>query len=250
MKLRKNEKKILKALSVYRTPVPQDALLFNDIQYESLEKLELRSLLIQTISGEYYLHDLIKENIFVQLSPNERKKYHLISAVFLGDSDDEISKRECIYHYLKGGEFEKAFDQIVENADELIQKGYCESLKMIIEEIPKNKIPKHHVGQILFNKGKIFTLLGDWDNAVRVFNHCIDEEKEDSKTKMKACCGIGYIMVERGEWDKAIEIYKECLGICDLNKDFVNLTRLSFFGFNLIFTFHLSFGFCFFPIYF
>lgn len=218
-KLKRKEKSVLKALSVYRSPVSQEALLFGNIEFENLENLMRKSLLNQTISGDYTMHELIKENIYSQLSSKEKKNYHIVAGKFYERVKDDISIRESMYHYLKAGKFEKIFKLLVEYGEVLIKKGHCENLKTIIDEILKKNVPKNYLSKILLINGKVKNLLGEWDDAINYFNSCILEELKNTKTKSKAYREIGFILTERGEWDLALENYKNSLKISEIIDD-------------------------------
>lgn len=220
MKLKSDEKKLLKALSVYRNPISQEALMYEEkIKYEPLENLVKKSLLNQNLKNEYSMHDVVQEFIYSQLGPIERKKYHTLAAEFYEKIDDDFSLRESMYHYLKTGKFVNVSELLVENGEDLIKKGHCENLNIILEELKEKDVPKQFLAKILLIKAKIKTLLGEWDDALTLFIRVIDEEIEASKIQSEAYRGIGYIWTERGEWDKALENYKNSSKISEILDD-------------------------------
>ena len=219
-KLKRDEKKLLKALSVYRNPISHKALLFEEtIKYKTLENLVEKSILKETISDKYTIHDLIRDFIYDQLGPIERKKYHTLAAEFYANIDDDFSLRESMYHYLKAEKFGIVSELLVKNGEILIKKGYCENLNMIFEEFKIKNIPKKYFANILLIKSKNKTLLGEWDAALNLFKLCVDIEKEPSKIQSEAYQGIGYIWTERGEWKRAIESYDNSLKISEIIED-------------------------------
>ncbi|MEW5760925.1 MAG: tetratricopeptide repeat protein [Candidatus Thermoplasmatota archaeon] len=214
LKLDGEEKRALSLASTFRHPFPIRALFADDIDYEVIEKLVDKSLMLRTAeSDKYYLHDILREFFYNRLTPKKKIMYHTMAAEFYKQQQGEGAIIEAIYHFLEAKKQEDAAELVIKKGEALIKLGFVKELEQLIAQISMPTISLEHQIEILYITTLIKWYLGDWDSAIAESNKSIEIcKKIDNKYfEAKSYCKIGEILVGRAKYDDAVEYLKKAL---------------------------------------
>lgn len=212
-RLSKGEKKLLGMASVFRYPMkPEIFLVDEDVDYDVLEELTEKSL-IHRSGNACELHELLKEFFYARLRPKSRARYHLNATNYYEREEGPLAHIESIYHLAKANEFVNASKKAVEEGIDLITKGYQEELLKLLQSFKEKNIGKDYWARILFLKGEILTMLGDWKSAQGCHTEAlrISKELNNKEGLAQGFYELGVMHYRRGEWDKALERYQKAL---------------------------------------
>lgn len=171
-KLSPEEKDLLKAISIYRGPIHYDAIFLEDtFEYDTLDKLITKTLLVEVKSNVYELHDMISDFFYSRLSPKKRQEYHRKAAKYYQDLDDELSFVETAYHLIQSNYQDEAAKLIIHHAPTVIGKGYHEEIMNIVMSFDHN-LKTEHLSEIYKIKGQILDIWGEWDNIFEYYYQC------------------------------------------------------------------------------
>jgi tetratricopeptide (TPR) repeat protein/DNA-binding MarR family transcriptional regulator len=216
--LDENERKILGIISTYRIPVPEDCLTTNDdIDFEKLYVLIQKSIVKKDARDRYFVHDIIKDVFYNRLSPSMRKKHHLFAARWFVNSDKPMDFIEAIYHYLQGGEHEKASQFAIDSSTFILDGGYAAEFLSILETFDEKLVDTRVWPEVLLLKGKAYSMSGEWKMALDYFTRSTDIASTigDKQLEVKAICETGYMLEEQNELEKALDYFKKCLEISE-----------------------------------
>lgn len=201
-----DEKRALQYASIFRYPINEDALL-RMVAYDSILALYRKGLILRS-SNMIEVHDIIKDFMKSRLG-SKAKNLHKISADYFAEKKDEKSTIECIYHRIMAEEIESGVKIIIENSEKLMASGYHQELLKLIEMIEAFQIPELKKLDVYFIKGKIFDIIGRWEDAIKCLNEC--RSRADKKKKVECMWHIGWLLQRMNKWDDAEKIFKECL---------------------------------------
>jgi ATP/maltotriose-dependent transcriptional regulator MalT len=233
--LTEQQKKILDLISVYRYPISADALLSESgIDHDSIDAL-ISKCLIQVSATGYELHELIKNFFYRRLNHKLKAKYHNAAAEYYKSiiKDEYVQSPtsaaiEGQYHYIRCGNFNYASDLTVKHGDELISKGFTDELGLIINDLDPVKIPENIWAKVLIHKGHIFTVNGNWDDAMDCYQKSLKlcEKLGDAQGLVRAYNGSGVIFFHKGNWQKAMELYEKGLEFAEIENDYYNSSKI------------------------
>jgi tetratricopeptide (TPR) repeat protein len=216
------EKQILRQASIYRYPVPADALLLLPEQdYENIRHLRMNALVNETADGKFQVHDLFKRIMIEQLSSHQMNDVHRNAGDFYMTTDLERSTVEAIYHYLHADLWMKAKDLFLDQGRELIYRGYgkelLEYLDLLIEG--PGELPEKEIADLITIHAEIDTVLGDWVEAEQRLNSALERYKglKDTEGMAMVLKDLGGIKLRKGAhadavelFGKSLDLYREC----------------------------------------
>ncbi|MEW5760943.1 MAG: tetratricopeptide repeat protein [Candidatus Thermoplasmatota archaeon] len=217
-KLPEDEKHLLEIQSVYGYPVPPRAILIDEqATHATLDRLVSKALIHETPYGTYAPHDIVKEFFYSRISKPLRESYHLKAAeYYLTESGD----RACIeaqFHFLMANEYERAWKLVKEYDEGLIERGYLEELLPILEKFTHENIGINNTYAFVFTlllRGNIFSILGEWERAMKYYNSCLELCEKSSKLELRKLLANTYICIgnvkkEKSDWKEAIRFFEK-----------------------------------------
>ncbi len=170
-KLDGEARKLLSYMSVFRHPVSAEALVYEDtISYDVLDAVQKMNLIIEVNGGKYELHDVIREYFYSRLSTQQKKAYHAIAARYYLESkssaDAIADVLEVIYHMINSDEYRTAANIAAEQGNKLMNAGLNEELLALVLKIELSQLPPSEASDILSLKGSIYSVWGEWDEAI------------------------------------------------------------------------------------
>lgn len=204
------EKKVLRMASVFRYPVPAEALFWDaDITYDVLEGLLARSLLRQSPAGMFDIHDFLRDFFYSRMTPRERATMHGEAARFFNGADAVRPRLELIHHLLKAGQHAGAAEAMALHGTGLLAAGCVEELRMELEELDAKALGPHARNDITFLKGRAADIVGDWDKALQFYGQALEPGEEGRRAEIYY--HIGWLQQKRNLWKEAAASFRKCL---------------------------------------
>ena len=218
------ERKLLRMASVYRYPVPAEALFWDEeLTYDVLSGLVARSLLREPAGGKFDIHDFLREFFYSRMTPRERAALHREAARFYSRADGSRSRLELIHHLLKAGDHARAAESVIQNGEALLSAGCVEELKEAMELLDPGAMGAGARGELTLLKARSSDILGDWDLALELYAKALSSGEEGRKAE--SYYRIGWIQQKRNLWREAAESFRRCLSISKARADPRGLAR-------------------------
>jgi tetratricopeptide (TPR) repeat protein len=218
--LKEDERNVLSMISIFRHPVPEEALnIYEDFDYGKLYDLSMNSLVKTDSNERFFLHDLIKQFYYKRLQSSKRKAYHLRAAKWYETKGAPIHQIEALYHYMESGNYLNAFSLVEKNHKTIIENGFAQELLIHLERFHEMKMDALDWAQILLIKGKASNIIGEWRKSLLYFSQINDIAHMYGNTefKVKALYGSGQILEEQNQFEGAMNSFENCLKISDMN---------------------------------
>ena len=232
-KLSSEENELLKAIATFRGPIYSDAIfLEDDFEFEVIDKLMEKSLLIEVQDDEYELHDIIREFFYSRLSPKKRIEYHRKAAKYYQQHDDELAFVETAYHLIQSNNQDEAAKLIIDNAPTVINKGFHEDIMNIVTSFDHN-LKTEYLAEIYKIKGQILDIWGEWDNIFEYYYQCytlnnyLNEYIKFNLDREKLHETVGYMSWKDQEVDTALKNLKSSLKVVQEVEDQMGLNEIN-----------------------
>jgi tetratricopeptide (TPR) repeat protein len=217
--LEKEERKLLKYLSVFRFPVDRGALR----SYQpALFRLLKKSILKQSEDGSIILHDILKDAFYRQLSEAELKKFHSKAAEHYLESLQTSSLMEALHHLIHAGRADSAAEIIVLKAEKLLKGGNMESLARILTILLSKdiRITAGEKALLLYTQGTALAFIGEVDSALENFYRSIEfVTDKNNPVWAKNRIGIAKIMLNQNKYENSEALFREVLEWVIKNKN-------------------------------
>jgi len=218
-KLSAEQKRLLSALSIYREPVPLDALAEQNLDTDELDSLVEQGLARQVETEIYDVHDLIREFLLRSLDEEMKVNSHSKCVDWYSKAKQTPGFTiELIYHLISSNANDEAAKIIVEDGRGLVALGHMELLGLI-GKIELSEITLESKTSINQLQGEIMALLGRFEDAKEVFT-----EAQNGALKMKnipiqaeVLSALADIALKQGELENALSMHHEAL------KNFIEL---------------------------
>ncbi len=208
-------------------PVAQKPRLeVGEISYEIIDQLIDKSLL-QVSGGLYDVHDLIGQFFYDRLTPSLKRRYHENAAGYYLEEKGYRNYIESQYHTFNAGEHETAAKELISHGKMLINNGYAEELKTVLEIVVSKGmgISIEQRIDILSMLGSIYELIGEYEKGMNSYKSALelcDNQLLIVDINMK----IGNLFVKKGDLDDALGYYYLGLGGTGENKRLIETGKL------------------------
>jgi tetratricopeptide (TPR) repeat protein len=218
------ERKLLRMASVFRYPVPADALFYDpELNYDILQALVARSLLRETAASGYDIHDFVREHFYLRMTPFERADLHRQAARFYSKSHDSRGVLELVHHSLKAGEHAAAARAILAHGEELLADGCAGELRTDLDMLDRSALSPADGAEALFTMGRADDIIGNWDRALEQYNQALPSLPAGRRAE--AHYHIGWIQQKRNLWEGAAQSFRKCLEIAQGDGDGRGIAR-------------------------
>lgn len=218
------ERKLLRMASVYRYPVPADALFHDpELNFDVLQALVGRSLLRETAASRYDIHDFVRDFFYTRMTPLERAELHRQAAGFFVQAQDPRGRLEFIHHSIKAGLHAQAGKSAALHGEELLAAGCAEELRRSIEKLDLGALGGPVAAEVMFLKGRTSDIVGDWDRALELYSEALSSLGEERRAEVHY--HIGWIQQKRNMWEGAAQSFRKCLEISQARGDQRGLAR-------------------------
>ena len=218
------EKKLLRMASVFRYPVPAEALFWDEeLTYDVLECLVARSLLRESPGGRFDIHDFLRDFFYSRMTPRERAAMHGEAARFYNGVEMVRPRLELIHHLLKAGSHAGAAEAMALHGEGLLAAGCVEELRMELAQLDAKVLGPRAQNDITFLKGRAGDIVGDWDKALEFYGRALASGEEGRRAEINY--HIGWIQQKRNQWKEAAASFRRCLAISRSRHDITGIAR-------------------------
>jgi len=228
------EQRLLKAISIFRAPVDEEAI--GEILIE--ENMENVDRLLDTLVhkyavqesdyGEKYLHSLLGEFCYDRLRTDApfRTRLHKNAGRYYYGEEDYL---EAAHHYFEAREYQKSAEIIIDNLEQLIYAGQSSAIMGQLGKLSPQLVDTETWASVCIAIGDACMIAGEYDAAIQSYQAVLEVEplllsrREVADVQRKI--GEGYD--RKGQYDQALEHYHE--GIQILGAD-VSVEMASIYG--------------------
>ena len=226
-KLSGEQKRLLGALSIFREPIPLDAITEQGLKVDELDSLVESGLARQADSDTYDVHDLIREFLLQSLDGQAKEELHnkAVSWYEKQSSGSQIAL-ELIYHLISSSRHEDATAIIVEQGRDLIKEGHIELLGLL-ESIDTTSVGAESACRIDRLRGEVLALLGRFDEAEDAFNQAKPPAEAAGLNDVIAdiMSNLADIALKRGDSDSSLNMHRKALELFISMKDALGAAR-------------------------
>jgi len=220
------QRQLLDVLSIYRYPVPIEAITVHNVSMERQDRRKLGDLsLLECIDVEdknlYYVHRLTALYLLEQMKAVERKRYHKKAAGYFEALRTEEGKKyldndiEARWHYIQAGEWNKAAQISFSLEDFLSLRGYPQWAMELLKELEIKKLSDENQYITNGKLGSLYMDFGEYENALSHYNKSLEisEKEDDSRGIATNLHNIGIIYQYKGDYDAALIHYQKSMEI-------------------------------------
>jgi tetratricopeptide (TPR) repeat protein len=214
------EQRLLKAISIFRAPVDEEAI--GEVLIEEgmenvdrlLDALVHKYAIQESDYGEKYLHSLLGEFCYDRLRTDAsfRTRLHGNAGRYYHDQEDYL---EAAHHYFEAREYQKSAEAIIDNSEQLIYAGQSSAIVRQLRKLDPQLLDAETWASVCMARGKACMIAGEYDGAIESYQtflevkpHLLSPRKvADVHRKI----GEGYD--RKGQYDQALKHYHEGIQI-------------------------------------
>ncbi|MCB0189710.1 MAG: hypothetical protein KDE31_35810, partial [Caldilineaceae bacterium] len=162
------ERQLLQALAVFRTPAPADAWHFliaptsdasqDDTPTVIVERLQALQLVYGDQSGGIALLPILRETLYEEMAVEVRESYHIAAALIYATRGDYT---EAAYHFCRGDQPDRAIEIWYPERQGEIKRGQAGAALAIVEQISANRLKRPQPKQLALVRAELYGLLGE-----------------------------------------------------------------------------------------
>lgn len=223
MSLTPDERSMLELLSVYRHPVPVEAIV--DREVTAFIGLKDKALVIEQESG-VWTHDVLREFFISRLGAGSRATLHRRAARYCEGREGADWMLESLHHHIQAGDIVSA-RRVATAAFEDLSFEFPQETLEYLELINAEPAPVAESVGTLFHMGQLSEMLGDDASAARHYESCLDllQEAEDSEERAQVLESLGKLKTRVEQWAESFEAHEKALGIYENAGDVGGQTR-------------------------
>lgn len=220
------QRKIIDILSIFRIPVPREALPPFDLGLKHDDRRKLTNLsLLERRQEEnetlYYIHRLTARHLLTQLEQTTLANYHQTAAAYFAAIRNEEGAAylendiEARWHYLQAGMWNEGASITFDLEDYLSLHGYPQRAMELLQELDLPKL-NDEIQAIFYNRsGILHQHFGQYDQAIENFKKSLKIAKQIKNDEGTAANlhQIGMIHEDKGRYDDALTNYRQSLEI-------------------------------------
>ena len=213
-RLSSEEKTILGAISVFREPIPEEALP-ELTSAEAIDGLIERGLARRANQDELDVHDLVREFSTRSMDDQIKKDLHRRASEWYARSSMTTEDRiEHLHHLNLAGDWDGFSNVLTTHGPELVRGGHTELLG-ILRSIEHDGLDPSVECMVHELSGEILLIQGVWNEAEKQFDLAasIARRIKDPKAMSRILSSQADLGVKRGALDDALEMLRQALGI-------------------------------------
>jgi tetratricopeptide (TPR) repeat protein len=214
VKLSAPEKAVLGCISVFKIPVPSDAIRIPQATAESFDKLVKVGLVKLTTQNEYVAPDIVIEATYRSLKLDERKSYHSVAARYHKSFKTDESMAAAIRHMLSAEELPEALEVAADNAKTLIRVGRGNLLEEAVKSAKGVELPPNAVAAECRVRSELALASGEWRMAQIYLEKALAAVKGDFKQEGRILAAQAHALREQTLLDDALKKYGDAEKLC------------------------------------
>ncbi len=204
-RLNREEQQLLQALSVFRSPTPQDAW---SVSAKTLSWLQQLHLIQWDNQGSIALIPSWQELVYSDLPPELREQRHMDAAAIRLVRGEYTA---AAYHYYQAGKYREAIRSWFPHSKQEIARGQTDAALAIFQQISLNRLNKKDSKALAIIRAELKQLTGDLHGGLEDIES--QDWSLDSELTVRARSLHGHFLYNLGYPDKAIETYAEGLSL-------------------------------------
>ena len=211
------ERVALEMLSVFRHPVPVDALPETDL--ETVSSLKQKALVFEQEEG-IATHDLIKEFLIGHLDAQKKQRYHGLAGAYCELNPEVEWKLETLFHFVEAGDLESSRRVAIAYASELA-KDFPEESLALISKVPLKEGAHKENAEILFIRGQLHDELGKEQAALADFEQSIALLGKEAATEKRALVieTMAKLQGRVQKWSESLKGHEDALRLYERSND-------------------------------
>lgn len=209
------EKRVLGAISVFREPMPLQAISGVDAETDLLDDLVEKGLARQADSDNYDVHDLVREFLTRSMEDSLSQILHANAVEWYRTRRETPSQSiEYIHHLHMSGDTEGLAAALSEEGHALVNSGHIELLGILRSLDVSNFGPRTSF-VIHELRGDILSIQGKWEQAVEEYDLAMPlalKHKMNSSLA-RLLSSRADLAVKRGQMDEALSLHRKALEI-------------------------------------
>ena len=211
MSLTPVERSTLELLSVFRHPVPPEALIGGE--ESALVGLKDKALIIEEEQG-IWTHDLLREFFVSRLGADSRSALHRRAARYCEGRDGTDWMLESLHHYVEAGEVGPAMRVVGKAFADLSDEFPQETLEYLTR-VHAHSAPGPEAAGELFCMGQLSEVLGDDPGAAEYYESCLKMLPEDGSSvdRAEVLEALGKLKARVEQWTESFAAHEKALKI-------------------------------------
>ncbi len=211
LSLEPQERRVLDLLSVYRHPVPADAVIDGD--NAPLVGLRDKSLIVEQ-EGGVWTHDLLREFFGARMSADARRSFHSRAAEYCERQDGADWMLEALHHYVEADDFSSATRVAIRTFQDLYPEFPGETHALLMRVRP-HADSDEDAGALDFRLGQLSEALGDDAGASGYYTSSLESMSEEGGPGEKAQVleALGKLKTRVEQWTESFAAHERALRI-------------------------------------
>ncbi len=213
-KLTSEEKTILGTISVYREPIPPEALP-EQTSENSIESLIERGLARRANQDQLDVHDLVREFSTRSMDESIKRDLHKTASDWYGKRSMTTEDRiEHLHHLNMSGDLEGLGKVLKKHGPDLVKGGHTELIG-ILRSIDGDGLDPEIQSIVHELSGEILLIQGIWNEAEKELDIAasITKKMKNAKAMSRILSSQADLEVKRGALDDALETLRQALGL-------------------------------------
>jgi len=213
-RLTSDEKNILGAISVFREPIPVEALPKKTTS-DSIESLINRGLARRANQDELDVHDLVREFSSRSMDEQIQRDLHKHAAEWYGKQSMTTGDRiEHLHHLNMANDLDALAGVLKSHGQDLVKGGHTELLG-ILRAIDDDGLDPDTQSMVHELSGEILLIQGIWDEAEKELDSAasIAKRMKNPRRMSRILSTQADLEVKRGALDDALETLRQALGL-------------------------------------
>ena len=167
---------VLEFASVFRRAAPVPALLGFDKETDGvLRSLEARTLLETTVSGGYFVHDMLREYLLKRMRRGRRERFHLKAAAHFLGLPTPRDRVEAIYHLAAVNRWAQAADFLAKEGPALLDSVSASEVVQTLHGFPTKGLDGKTASVLWETLGDSLRILGHLAPAKLEYRHALQQ---------------------------------------------------------------------------
>ncbi len=218
------EQRLLKAISIFRAPVDEEAIGEVLIE-EGMENVDrLLDALVQKYAvqesdyGEKYLHSLLGEFCYDRLRTDAsfRTRLHKNAGRYYYSEETYL---EAAHHYFEAREYQKSAETIIDNWEQLIYAGQSSAIMGQLGKLGPQLLDAETWASVCIAIGDACMIAGEYDAAIESYQAVLEVKPHLPSARKVADVKrkIGESYQRKGQYDQALKHYHEGIQLLSEN---------------------------------
>jgi tetratricopeptide (TPR) repeat protein/DNA-binding MarR family transcriptional regulator len=222
-KLSEKERTALESLSVYRHPVPIEAL--RGVDYMTVSDLRQKALVVEEEDG-IWTHDILREFFISHLSSEAKTRMHDIAGAYCERGSGIEWGLESLYHFTEAGNWRAAARVAVAHADELGKEFPDESLALL-SRLDLESLDGALKAELLFVRGQMNESIGHQEAALIDLEESLLLLKSEADAPKRALVleAVAKLQAQVSRWAESVATHEKALRLYEDSRDMEGQAR-------------------------